>query len=399
MASQQIVESLRTRRQPAIPPWQRPTLKATLVSRPRLQDSALTYVDDVLRSGWWGYGPVAQHLQATIEELYDHRQNALATSSCTAAMHLALRAAGVGPGDEVIVPAFTYVSTAIVAVYCGAEPVFADVDPETLTLSAATVEPLLTERTRAIIPMHYAGPPADFEPIRELVAGRNITVIEDAAHAFGSIRDGRRVGAGAEFAAFSFAPTKQIPSSNGGILLYRDGERRAEINQLAFLGLAADTYNRTVAKGVSPTQQVARIGHKYKIDDLAAAVAFASIERLEDIVEHRRALIERYYAQLEDLEQVQLLPRRTNARISWYIMPIRVPAARRDGLRAHLAERNIDSTVHYPNLLEQPAFRNCRGAVPVAERETRRVISLPLHQSLESGEVDRICEAVRGFLD
>jgi UDP-4-amino-4-deoxy-L-arabinose-oxoglutarate aminotransferase len=399
MASQQIVESLRTRRQPAIPPWQRPTLKATLVSRPRLQDSALTYVDDVLRSGWWGYGPVAQHLQATIEELYDHRQNALATSSCTAAMHLALRAAGVGPGDEVIVPAFTYVSTAVVAVYCGAEPVFADVDPETLTLSAATVEPLLTERTRAIIPMHYAGPPADFEPIRELVAGRNITVIEDAAHAFGSIRDGRRVGAGAEFAAFSFAPTKQIPSSNGGILLYRDGERRAEINQLAFLGLAADTYNRTVAKGVSPTQQVARIGHKYKIDDLAAAVAFASIERLEDIVEHRRALIERYYAQLEDLEQVQLLPRRTNARISWYIMPIRVPAARRDGLRAHLAERNIDSTVHYPNLLEQPAFRNCRGAVPVAERETRRVISLPLHQSLESGEVDRICEAVRGFLD
>ena len=96
--------------------------------------------------------------------------------------------------------------------------------------------------------MHYAGPPADFEPIRELVAGRNITVIEDAAHAFGSIRDGQRVGAGAEFVAFSFAPTKQIASSNGGILLYRDGERRTEINQLAFLGLAADTYNRTVAR-------------------------------------------------------------------------------------------------------------------------------------------------------
>ena len=148
----------------------------------------------------------------------------------------ALRAAGVGPGDEVIVPAFTYVSTAIVAVYCGAEPVFADIDPETLTLSAATVEPLLSKRTRAIIPMHYAGPPADFEPIRELVAGRNITVVEDAAHAFGSIRNGQRVGANAEFAAFSFAPTKQIASSNGGILLYRDGERRTEINQLAFLG-------------------------------------------------------------------------------------------------------------------------------------------------------------------
>ena len=398
MTSHLIAERPSPSGQPPIPPWQRPALKATLVSKPWLHGNALAYVDDVLSSGWWGYGPVAQHLQATIEALYEHRQNVLATSSCTAAMHLALRAAGVGPGDEVIVPAFTYVSTAIVAVYCGAQPVFADIDPDTLTLSAETVEAALSKRTRAVIPMHYAGPPADFEPIRELVAGRDIAVVEDAAHAFGSIRDGRRVGAGAEFAAFSFAPTKQIASSNGGILLYRDGERRAEINQLAFLGLAADTYNRTVARGVSPTQHVVRVGHKYKIDDLAAAVAFASIEQLDEIVEHRAALVERYYEQLEGLDQVELLPRRTNAQISWYIMPIRVPAARRDGLRTHLAERNINSTVHYPNLLEQPAFKDCRGSVPTTVRETRRMISLPLHRALEVREVDRICEAIRGYL-
>ena len=394
---EQMAETL-AEREPIAPPWQRPALKATLVSKPFLHKSALAYVDDVLRSGWWGYGPVAQHLQARIEDLYDHRQNALATSSCTAAMHLALRAAGVGPGDEVIVPAFTYVSTAIVAVYCGAEPVFADIDPATLTITAETVEPLLTPRTRAVIPMHYAGPPADFEPIRELVAGCNVTVVEDAAHAFGSSRDGRRVGADADFVAFSFAPTKQIASSNGGLLMFKDGERRTEINQLAFLGLAADTYNRTVARGVSPTQHVARIGYKYKIDDLAAAVAFAGIEQLDEIVRHRAALVERYYRQLADITEVELLPRRTNASISWYILPIRVPPARRDRLRAHLSERNIDSTVHYPNLLEQPAFRNCRGAVPNTVRETSRVISLPLHRGLTLGEVDRICDSVRSFL-
>jgi UDP-4-amino-4-deoxy-L-arabinose-oxoglutarate aminotransferase len=391
------------REQPAVgvppaAPWQRPALKSTLVSKPALPEAALAYVQDVLRSGWWGYGPVAQHLQATVEALYGGRQNALATSSCTAAMHLALRAAGVGPGDEVIVPAFTYVSTAIVAVYCGAAPVFADIDPATLTITAETVAPLISQRTRAIIPMHYAGPPADFAPIRALVAGRGIAVVEDAAHAFGSIQGGERVGSGAEFAAFSFAPTKQIASSNGGLLLFRDGARRTEINQLSFLGLAADTYNRTVAQGVSPTQHVARIGHKYKIDDLAAAVAFAGLERLEDIVAQRTALVERYRAQLEGLEQVELLPRRTNALISWYILPIRVPAAQRDGLRARLAERRIDSTVHYPNLLEQPAFQGCRGSVPVTERETRRVISLPLHQHIGPSEVDRVCDTVRGFL-
>jgi len=377
-------------------PWRRPPLKSTLVSKPSLHDRAVAYVEDVLRSGWWGYGPVARHLEATVEALYDGEQQCLATSSCTAAMHLALRAAGVGPGDEVVVPAFTYVSTAVVAVYCGATPVFADVDPETLTVTAETVERCLSPRTRAIIPMHYAGPARNFDAIRELVAGRNITVIEDAAHAFGSRRDGRMVAANADFVAFSFAPTKQIASNNGGLLLFRDGERRSEINQLAFLGLVADTYNRTIAQGVSPTQQVARIGHKYKIDDVAAAVAYAGIEQLDEIVAHRARIADSYYRRLEeDVPEVELLPRGTNELISWYIFPIRVAERERDALRARLAEHNIDSTVHYPNLLEQPAFRACPGEVPVTARECRRVISLPMHRSIDPGEVDRICEVLR----
>jgi perosamine synthetase len=379
-------------------PWRRPPLKSTLVSKPSLHERAQAYVDDVLRSGWWGYGPVAQHLQATVEALYDGEQHCLATSSCTAAMHLALRMAGIGPGDEVIVPAFTYVSTAVVAVYCGATPVFADIDPETLTLTAATVERCLTSRTRAIIPMHYAGPARSFDAIRELVAERDIVVIEDAAHAFGSRRDGRLVGATADFVAFSFAPTKQIASSNGGLLLYKDGERKPLLNQLSFLGLVADTYNRTIATGVSPTQRVERIGHKYKIDDVAAAIAYAGIEQLDEIVDHRGQLAERYYRNLEGFEPVQLLPRRTNDVISWYIFPIRVDEEKRDGLRARLAEHNIDSTVHYPNLKEQPAFQSAPGEVPATARECRRIVSLPMHRALGEDEVDRICEVIRGYL-
>jgi dTDP-4-amino-4,6-dideoxygalactose transaminase len=246
--------------------------------------------------------------------------------------------------------------------------------------------------------MHYAGPATSFDPIRALAADRKITVIEDAAHAFGSMRDGRPVGASADFAAFSFAPTKQIASCNGGMLLFRDPERRTEINQLAFLGLAADTYNRTIAKGVSPTQHVARIGHKYKIDDVAAAIALASVETLDEIVAHRTALVERYYDHLERVSDVQLLPRDRSAATCWYIMPIRVPEEKRDGLRARLAELNVDSTVHYPNLMEQPAFRDCRGEVPITARESRRVVSLPLHRHLGLEEVDRICEAVRASL-
>lgn len=377
--------------------WARPKLTSTLVSKPSLSPKAMAYVQEVLESGWWGYGPVSKDLQAEIERLYDHQTHALATSSCTAAMHLALRALGVGPGDEVIVPAFTYVSTAIVATYCGAEPVFADVDPSTLTITADTVAPLLSERTRAVIAMHFAGPPADFDPIRTLVADRDITVIEDAAHAFGSTRDGQRVGAKADFTAFSFAPTKQIASSNGGVLLFKDAARRDEIDQLAFLGLAVDTFGRTVTKGVSPTQEVVRLGNKYKGDDLASAVAFAAIERLDEIVAYRAALVERYYQRLGEIKQVQLQPRPENSTISWYIMPIRVPADQRDGLRAHLAAAGIGNTVHYPNLREQKAFMSFRGDVPVTSEEAKRVLSLPLHELVTLAEVDRICDEVALF--
>jgi UDP-4-amino-4-deoxy-L-arabinose-oxoglutarate aminotransferase len=379
------------------PKWARPALTSTLVSKPRLSPKALAYVQEVLESGWWGYGPVSKDFQTVVEKLYDQGSTALATSSCTAAMHLALRALGVGPGDEVIVPAFTYVSTAIVATYCGAEPVFADVDPKTLTITRDTVAPLLTERTKAVIAMHYAGPPADFDPIRELVADKDVAVIEDAAHAFGSVRDGLRVGAKADFAAFSFAPTKQIASSNGGLLLFKDASRRAEIDQLAFLGLAVDTFGRTVASGVSPVQEVVRLGHKYKGDDLASAVAFAAIERLDEIVAYRGALVDRFYERLSALPDVQLQPRPANSEISWYIMPIRVPADRRDGLRAHLAAAHIGNTVHYPNLREQKAFQSFRGDVPATAEEAKRVISLPLHEHVTLGEVDRICDEVARF--
>ncbi|MEZ5935104.1 MAG: DegT/DnrJ/EryC1/StrS family aminotransferase [Alphaproteobacteria bacterium] len=379
------------------PRWARPALTTTLVSKPYLSPRAMAYVQEVLESGWWGYGPVCKDLQAEVETLYDGKTHALATSSCTAAMHLSLRALGVGPGDEVIVPAFTYVSTAIVATYCGAEPVFADVDPETLTITADTVAPLLTERTRAIIAMHYAGPAADFDPIRALVRDRNIAVIEDAAHAFGSVRDGQRVGAKADFAAFSFAPTKQVASSNGGLLLFKDGDRRVDLDQLAFLGLAVDTFGRTVAKGVSPVQEVVRLGNKYKGDDLAAAVAFAAVERLDEIVAYRGELVDRFYERLADIKEVQLQPRHDNSTISWYIMPIRVPADRRDALRAHLAAADIGNTVHYPNLREQKAFLPFRGEVPVTAEEARRVISLPLHEMVSLTEVDRICDEVALF--
>lgn len=377
--------------------WARPALTSTLVSKPYLSPKAMAYVQEVLESGWWGYGPVSKDLQTEVEKLYDGQVHALATSSCTAAMHLALRALGVGPGDEVIVPAFTYVSTAIVATYCGAEPVFADIDPKTMTITEDTVAPLLSDRTRAVIAMHYAGPPADFDPIRRLVKDKNIAVVEDAAHAFGSVRDGQMVGANADFAAFSFAPTKQIASSNGGLLLFKDSALRDEIDQLAFLGLAVDTFGRTVASGVSPTQEVVRLGNKYKGDDLASAVAFAAIERLDEIVACRGGLVDRFYERLSDLEEVQLQPRPANSNISWYIMPIRVPADKRDALRAHLAAAGVGNTVHYPNLREQKAFLPFRGDVPVTAEEAKRVISLPLHEQVTLEEVDRICDEIALF--
>jgi len=375
-------------------PWKREPGRSLPVSRPCLVGPELTYVEEVIRSEWWGYGPVARYLEELFVQWCGAGLHALAVSSCTAALHLALIAAGIGPGDEVIVPALTFVSTAAAVIHAGTTPVFADVDPVTLSLAPEAVERELSSRTRAVIPVHFAGVPADVRSIEQVIKGRSIIIIEDAAHAMGAERDGWRVGSRSPFTCFSFAPTKQVPSCAGGMLVYRDESLTPQLRELSNVGLCIDTYQRGICQGAGPANEVVRIGYRYRMNDVTAAIAVAQFQQLEEIMSHRAALVARYYRNLSSIELIKLIKVPDSARPSWYIMPIRVPASMRDALRDYLASEGIDTSVHYPSLSEQPAFGGMPGSAPTASRESRRLISLPLHQDMTVNDVDRVCSII-----
>lgn len=379
-------------------PWARGPEKPLAVSRPSIAGPELRYVEEVLRSGWWGYGPVAHHLEGAFAAFCGGGVQVLAVSSCTAALHLALLAAGVGPGDEVIVPALTFVATVAAVAHTGATPRFADVDPETLSLLPESVERELSGKTRVILPVDFAGVPADLPALAQLAANRGITLIEDAAHAMGSLREGRRVGTLSPFTCFSFAPTKQIPSCSGGLLVYQDPVAEAKLRELSNLGLRVDTRQRSDACGAGPANEVVRVGYRYRMDDVSAAIAVAQLEALATTNARRGELVARYRRHLEEIPGCEPINVPQSVEPSWYILPVRVPEARRDPLREHLASQGIDSSVHYPSLLEQPAFSGFPGHAPVAARESRRLVSLPLSTTMTCADVDRVCESIAEFL-
>jgi len=379
-------------------PWTRQSDKPLLVSRPYLVGPELTYVEEVLHSGWWGYGPGARYLEELFVQWCGAGLHALAVSSCTAALHLALMAAGVGPGDEVIVPALTFVSTAAAVIHAGATPRFADVDSSTLHLAPESVERELSSRTRAVIPVHFAGIPADVRSIEQVVKGRSIVIIEDAAHAMGAEREGCRVGSRSPFTCFSFAPTKQVPSCSGGILIFRNGSLASLLRELSDLGLRVDTHQRSVAYKMGPSNEVVRVGYRYRLNDMAAVIALAQFQQLEEIMAHRASLVARYYYNLSSIKACGLIKVPNSVKPSWYILPVRVPASIRDGLRDYLAGKGIDTSVHYPNLLEQPAFEGMPGSAPLASREARCLISLPLHAGMSSSDADRVCARIADYI-
>ena len=379
-------------------PWKRQPGKPLPVSRSCLIGSELTYVEEVIRSGWWGYGPVARYLEELFAQWCGADLHALALSSCTAALHLALMAAGVGPGDEVIVPALTFVSTAAAVVHAGATPRFADVDPSTLSLTPEAVERELSSRTRAVIPVHFAGVPADVRSMEQVVQGRSIVIIEDAAHAMGAECDGRRIGSRSPFTCFSFAPTKQVPSCAGGMLVYQDESLTPRLRGLSNVGLRIDTHQRSICQGAGPANEVVCIGYRYRMNDVTAAIAVAQFQQLEEILSHRAALVARYYHNLSPIELIELIKVPDSAKPSWYIMPIRVPSSIRDALRGHLANKGIDTSIHYPCLIEQPAFKGMPGSAPLASQAAQRLISLPLHTKMTISDVDQVCEIIVDYV-
>lgn len=348
----------------------------------------------VLRSGWLTTGAVSLRFEELLRERFS-AEHAVALSSCTAALQLSLVALGVGPGDEVVVPAITYPATANVVLHQGARPVLVDVEPETLTMDPGAFAAALTPRTRAVLPVHLAGVPADLDAITAVADRHGVAVVEDAAHAIGATYGGRPVGGGTSRATcFSFHPTKIVTTVEGGALLTDDARLAASARLHRLHGVSSGAHERAGSAGM---WEALVPGFKANMTDVQAAVGVAQLGRLDGFLATRRALAERYLERLVDVPAVRPLGDGGPGRV-WHLFVVRVAEGTdRDALRQRLVERGIGTGIHFPALHEQPAFRHLSpgaGRLPVATDASARLLSLPLHPRMGLDDVDRVVDAL-----
>jgi dTDP-4-amino-4,6-dideoxygalactose transaminase len=364
-----------------------------------LTPAAIDAVADTLRSGWLTQGPRTEGFEAAFAEHLGAR-HVVALSSCTAALHLAYLAAGVGPADEVIVPAITFVASANAARYCGARPVLADVvGPHDIGIDPADVERRITERTKAVCAVHYAGYPAALEELTALCERHGLALIEDAAHSPGaSTRDGsRRLGTAGLVGAFSFFSNKVLSCGEGGALA-TDSDEVAELTRsLRSHAMTSGTWDRH--RGRSSTYDVTALGFNYRMDEPRAALLTARLAGLEDDIAARRRIVRRYRDALAGEEGV-VVPY-TDAEVelsSCYVMPVVLERPeQRDPLRQLLLERHrVQTSVLYPAIHELSAYAGeDHGPLPQSELIARAQLTLPLYPTLSEPDQDRVVSAVR----
>ena len=327
--------------------------------------------------------------------------NAVALNSCTAALHLGLIALGVGPGDEVVMPSLTFVAGAQCAREIGAVPVFADVDEHSLTITAQTVAAVTTPRTRCIIPMHYAGQPAPVDEIVAFARPRNIKVLEDAAHSVGMLSRGRWAGATSDAAAFSFYPTKNITSGEGGLLLTKDAELASRVRRLSLHGMSRDAWKRYTAGG-SWRYDVVELGYKYNLPDIGAAIALAQLERLDELQTERERLARHYLRRLTGIPGINTITQflRSPDRHAWCMFVVRVDeeeaGVSRDAVIDYCRGANIGTSVHYIPTHQFSAYKYLPARLPVTDMVWERILSLPLYPGMTLQDVDDVVEALVG---
>ncbi|OIP50391.1 MAG: UDP-4-amino-4-deoxy-L-arabinose aminotransferase [Deltaproteobacteria bacterium CG_4_10_14_3_um_filter_60_8] len=373
-------------------------------SKPSISEAEIGAVAEVLRSGWITTGPKCAEFEEAFAR-YCGAPGAVALTSATGGMHLLFTALGIGPGDEVVTPAMTWVSTVNLITLAGATPVFCDIDRDTLMTTAALIAPCLSERTRLILPVHFAGAAADMAPIRALAASRGITLAEDAAHAAGTEYGGDRIGKKGT-SIFSFHPIKNMTTGEGGMFCSDDAALLDKVRCLKFHGLGVDAYDRTM-QGRSPQAEVIMPGFKYNLTDFAAVLGLGQLARLNEFIEQRTRLAAHYAARLAEVAEI--LPLTEPAwpmRHAWHLYIVRLDTAKagmsRDEFMAELKKRNIGTGLHFRAVHQQKYYRDTLGlpaeALPATTWNSERICSLPLFPAMKLGDVDDVVATIKEVL-
>ena len=370
------------------------------VMRPWLGEEEAAAAAAAVASGWVTQGPrVAEFERAFAASI--GAGHGVAVSSCTAALHLAMLAADIGPGDEVVVPSLSFIATANAVRYVGARPVFADVDASSLNLTPETVEPALTDRTRAVILVDQCGVPADLDAMRKLCDPRGIAIVEDAACAAGARYRGRPVGASADVAAFSFHPRKLLTTGEGGMIITPDGELAIRLRRLREHGMDVSAAQRHASR--QPViERYLETGYNYRMTDIQAAVGLVQLGKLPALVARRRELAARYQRLLAKIPGVRMITDpeygRTNFQSFWMLLPQDAPVGRNELLRL-LAAEGISARRGIMAAHSEPAYTH-EGpwSLPVTERITADSLILPLFHDLSLAEQDTVIDVLAGAL-
>ncbi len=394
MMSNQPLLAIESTTQLAEPTVGKQELPLIPIFRPWYDKAEAIAVEEVFKTGWIGLGPKTAEFERRFAG-YVGMPYAIGVNSATAALHLALQVLDV-TGGEVVTTSMTFVSTNHAILYNDATPVFADIEPDTLNIDVESIERNLTDRTRAIIVVHYGGHACDMDPILALAKARNIPVLEDAAHGCGGTYKGRMLGSIGTVGSFSFHAVKNLATGDGGMITVADPELDKRLRRLRWCGIDKDTWDRSeVDQKYSWYYTVQELGFKYHMNDITAAIGLVQFEKLERGNIRRREIASYYDRCFADLDWLELPVQKSYACSARHNYVVKLD--RRDDLIEHLQKQRISAGVHYiPNHLYR-LYRNFRADVPVTERVWRRLVTLPLYPGMSDGDVERVVSAVKSF--
>lgn len=376
------------------------------MSKPSIGEEEIAEVVDSLKSGWITTGPKVKKFEDDFRT-YIGCKHAIAVNSGTSALHLAYQAAGLKAGDEVITTSMTFVATVNMLMVLGIKPVFADIEGETLNIAEDKIEEKISKKTKAIVPVHFAGRPVNMDKILEIARKHNLKVIEDAAHSVGSEYKGKKIGSvcGSDAACFSFHPIKNITTGEGGMLTTDDDDIAAKVKLLRFHGISKEAWARYSKEGL-PFYEVTALGYKYNMMDIQAALGIHQLKKIGKFNEKRGELARAYNQRLGGIEELILPPLNyKDGKHSWHLYIITVKTENlnidRNQFIVELKKENIGAGIHFNAVHLQPFYQGLgfkRGSLPVTEYYSDRIISLPLFPAMSKADVKKVSEAAKRII-
>ena len=367
------------------------------VFEPFIDSDTRKHLENALDVGWLGMGAFTKEFEERISDyLRLDGRYVVSTNTGTSALHIALLSANIGPGDEVITPSFNYVADHQAISMTGANVVMCDIQEDNLGIDCKKAEKLITNKTKAIIPLHFAGIPCDQKEVYDLAKKYDLRIIEDAMHAFGTSIEGQKIGSYGDITCFSFDPVKVITSIDGGCVIVNSIEEKEKLQHLRLLGVDKDTTERYKNKRAWDYDVVSQ-GFRYHLTNIMASVGIAQIKKVDEFITTRQKICQRYNESFKEIPELKI-PQSDFNNISPFIYTIRVLNGKREFLIEHLKKLEIDVGIHFIPVHKHSYFKNCKqGNMEITEKVTNEILTIPLHSNMKNELVERVIDGITSF--